>query len=108
MDLQVVKSPFALHWPDELGSDSWRGGPGYVVNMDAPFEREKFCAGQMHKFEPAPKGAVANKIEHPAALRAIAVASKVPPAAPAALAKPTVGGDLPPVDLPPKKAAAAK
>lgn len=50
-----VRPGFYLHWPPSLknpngAEGSGRGGPGYVVDLDLPHERE-WCAGQMHKLE---------------------------------------------------------
>lgn len=98
MDLRVVKSGRAYHWPSNYGKDPVRGLAGTVIDLDAPKERE-WAKGQEHKLEPAPEGAVPTPIKHPVALRAIEALSRKP-AAPAEPAKPKVGGDMPAVDLP--------
>lgn len=106
MDLRVVKTDLALHWPDRLGKPTLRGLAGYCVDLNAPCELD-WCGGMLQVLEPAPKGATPTPITHPAALREIEALKNKPPEKPAP-AKPAVGGDMPPVDLPPKKAAAAR
>ena len=69
--MQVKGNGCALLWPATFPEDdNYRGGTGFVIDADAPGEDE-FCAGQMHKLEPAPKGAVADKVDHPIAIRRI-------------------------------------
>lgn len=50
-----VKEGFYLHWPASIknrasSTGSGRGGPGYVVDLNLPLERD-WCKGQMHKLE---------------------------------------------------------
>lgn len=67
--MQVRSNGCILYFPDTFPQQQrYRGGEGYVVDLDAPLERE-WCAGQMHKLEPAAKGAKAASIEDPVALR---------------------------------------
>lgn len=66
-----------LYFPRTLPqSDLLRGGKGYVVNMNAPCERE-WCAGQEWKLEPAPEATEADRITNRAALAEIAKAKAV-------------------------------
>lgn len=61
--LMVVRKGFYLQWPKSLGGNKCgRGGPGYVVDMTAPFEKD-WCKGVMHMLEPAPKGATVDSID---------------------------------------------
>jgi hypothetical protein len=55
--------------------DRFRGGQGYVVDLDAPCEAE-WCKDQLHKLEPAPEATKANAIVSPLALRALAIEVK--------------------------------
>lgn len=103
MNLHAVKQGFYLHWPEDFGPTTarLRGGPGYVVDLDAPFET-KWCKGQMHKLIPAEKGAKPSAIEHPRATRELSAKRRadekpVPN-------KPAVGGGMPAVDMPLKPA----
>jgi hypothetical protein len=96
MKLMVVKDGSHLHWPESLaGSDNrYRGGTGYVVDMDAPRE-VAWCAGQAYKLRPAPDGAVASKIDFAPALRALKAEKEKPQAAAQA---PVKSKPLPAVD----------
>jgi hypothetical protein len=112
MRLMRVKKGRSLHWPENFTSadDLYRGGEGYVVDLDAPHEAE-WCAGMLHVLEPAPPDVKdATPIKQPRALRLIAAAkaakAPAPAAAKAAEPKP-VQPDLPSVDLPKKSAAKA-
>lgn len=107
MKLMQVISGRAILWPESFTAQAqrFRGAQGYVVDLDAPCEAE-WCAGQHHKLEPAPEGAVASAIESPIAKRAIEAAMKKAGAAPPAPAKPAIPADLPSVDLPNKRAPA--
>jgi hypothetical protein len=111
MNLMQVKGRWTLNWPVGIADpmDPRRGPRGYVVDMDAPLERQ-WCAGQEYKLEPAPKGAKPSPIEHARALAALrdwarknATASADP--AKAKASKP-IAADLPAVDLPKPKVAA--
>ncbi len=72
MNLHRVKgNNTRLLWPPSLPSASViRGDKGYVVDLDAPLETE-WCAGQMHKLEPAPDAKAADTITMPGALNAL-------------------------------------
>lgn len=72
MNLMQVRGGGALlMWPTQLANpDRIRGTAGYVVDLDAPLERE-LCKGQIHKLEPAPEGSKPARIVHPGALRLI-------------------------------------
>lgn len=52
-DLRMVKNG-SLLWPDTFES-RYRGTFPYVVDMNAPLERDLFCAGQEHKLRPLTK-----------------------------------------------------
>jgi hypothetical protein len=69
MKLMQVKGRWTLNWPVGVADpmDPRRGPRGYVVDMDAPLERQ-WCAGQEYKLEPAPHGAKASPITHARAL----------------------------------------
>ena len=102
MQLKIVKPARTLHWPPGLASsdNTFRGDPGYVVDFDAPLERE-WCAGQEHKFDDAPAGSVASAITNHRALRALQKLTEAPEAEP----KPAAT-DMPAVDLPKNRRAA--
>lgn len=72
MDLHKVQgNGCQLYFPAEFPQDTrYRGREGYIVDLDAPMERE-WCAGQMHKLVPAPQAKEADPITHPIALRLI-------------------------------------
>jgi len=61
------------HWPDGYGSGEfhYRGGEGYVIDLDAPFE-EDWIVGQEFKVEPVPEaeiaGAEPGEIKNPRAI----------------------------------------
>lgn len=102
MNLHTVKAGKFLHWPAqfELNNSRFRGAAGYVVDLDAPLERE-WCAGQTHKLEPSAKGLKATTITHGPALKALQAhlsPNKKPPAPKPEPAK--IAADLPPVDRP--------
>lgn len=111
MKLMRVKASRHLHWPESFTTKDGlhRGAPGYVVDLDAPFERE-WCKGQEHKLEAAPVGAEVSEIAHPRALRELrelrqkAARSKSKPDG----EKPAIGGSLPAVDQPVTKSKAQK
>lgn len=71
MELKRVKKGEHLHWPTTVadGEKRYRGGEGYVVDMDAALERE-WCAGQLYKLEDAPNSALPSEIALPNALGA--------------------------------------
>jgi hypothetical protein len=106
-----VKKGRSLHWPENFTSadDLYRGGEGYVVDLDAPHEAE-WCAGMLHVLEPAPKDVTAaTPIKNARALRMVNEAKRNP--APVATstaqtASKPVQSDLPAVDLPKPKVAA--
>jgi hypothetical protein len=112
MNLKRVKKDEHLHWPHSVsGSDtSYRGGPGYVLDLDAPCERDLFLKGQEHKLEPAPAGSKLTPITHAIALNAIkaARAKSAAPTAPAAAPIAKLGGELPLVDPIPKRHGATR
>lgn len=106
MNLMQVLPDRALHWPEELSGPAqrYRGGEGYVVDLDAPFE-SAWCAGQIHKLAPAKADATPSEITLRAALGAIAEherkrAKAGAQAATSAPKPPTA--DLPSVDIPKK------
>jgi len=84
MHLQVVIEPYSLQWPEALSSvsGSFRGKPGYIVDLEAPCE-DMFLDGQSNKLRDMTKREVeawerkfnrkvcAGKIENPMALAAI-------------------------------------
>jgi hypothetical protein len=72
MDLYRVKgNGCQLYFPETFSQDfRYRGSQGFVVDLDAPLERE-WCAGQMHKLEPAPDATEAAPVTHPVAIRLI-------------------------------------
>ena len=76
MNLFVVIAQRSLLWPEDFPEDTrFRGGEGYVVDMDAPYERE-WCITQEAKMRPATpeeieKGMRPSMIDSPVALRAI-------------------------------------
>lgn len=59
-----------LYFPETFRDGRYRGREGYVVDLDAPCERE-WCRDQMHKLEPAPDAKAADEIKHPVALKRI-------------------------------------
>ncbi len=66
-DLRRVREGFYLQWPSNVAGAASatgraRGPAGYVVDLNAPLERE-WCAGQMHKLEKAPRGSKVNSID---------------------------------------------
>jgi len=70
--LMQVRERCILVWPNAFESDSpYRGGPGYVVDLEAPCEAE-WCGWQEEKLEPAAKDAKADEIKHPRARMKIA------------------------------------
>lgn len=76
MNLMRVKGGHGclLTWPIALeAGERVRGLPGYVVDMDMPLEKE-WCAGQMHKLEPAPEGSVPTEIVNRSAQKAMKAA----------------------------------
>lgn len=109
MNLYRVKgNRTKLLWPPSLPSASQvRGEEGYVVDLDAPLERE-WCAGQMHQLEPAPDAKAPTPITMPAALNAIA---RWTPPAPEAVPPPTVQAEdeleVTPAQRTPRKAVRA-
>lgn len=69
MNLQRVKRNGLLVFPYTFPEhERQRGGPGYVVDLDAPLEAE-WCRDQEWKLEPAPEGSTPSKITSPQALR---------------------------------------
>lgn len=117
MRLMRVKKGRGLTWPNGFTSheQSWRGGAGYVVDLDAPCETDLFCKGAMHVLEPAPTDVTAaTKIELPRALKTISEARKRNAAgsADAALAAPTTSAasdtTMPPVLRPGSRKAVAE
>jgi len=70
MDLQRVKgNGCQLYYPITFPEQTrYRGAEGYVVDLDAPGERE-FCKGQEWKLEPAPDGSTPDAIRHPTAMK---------------------------------------
>ena len=73
MNLKRVKVGRALHWPESFGpaEQRVRGLTGYVVDVDAPMEKD-WLLGQEHKLEPAPDAKAAAAIEHARAVRELA------------------------------------
>lgn len=73
MNLHKVRgNGCVLYFPKTLPqSELLRGGTGYVVDLDAPCERE-WCADQLWKLESAPEAKEANRITNRAALAEIA------------------------------------
>lgn len=70
--LMQVREHCILVWPNSFESDSpYRGGEGYVVDLDAPCESD-WCGWQAEKLEPARKGAEADEIKHQRARMKIA------------------------------------
>lgn len=63
-----------MHTTFDFGEDTYRGGPGYVVDWTEPLERV-WCRGQEHKLENVPEAelatTVANPHTNPIALRAL-------------------------------------
>jgi len=69
--MQVRSNGCILYFPDSFPQQQrYRGSEGFVVNLNAPLERE-WCAGQLHKLEAAPKGAQAAPVDDPIAIRLI-------------------------------------
>lgn len=75
MNLRRIKldSCFSIFWPAEYGGDLYRGGPGYIVDFDEPYERE-WLKGLEYRFEDVPEGesTKADEITHPVVFRKIA------------------------------------
>lgn len=69
MNLKRVKNGCHLHWPPTMAGaeKSYRGGPGTVVDLDAPLERD-WIKGQEYKLEDAPKDAEPTELELPNAI----------------------------------------
>lgn len=70
-DLRIVRPSKTLFWPDKYGwseKDRVRGTPGYIVDLDAPLERD-WCEGQLYKLAAAPAGSVPSEIKSPKAAR---------------------------------------
>ncbi len=83
---QVRGNGCVLYFPDSFNHPELiRGGKGYVVDLDAPFERE-WCARQEYKLEPAPAKAKPSPIVHPIARQKIAAWLAANPAEAAKLA----------------------
>ncbi len=108
MNLMQVLPDRALHWPEDLSGPAqrYRGGEGYVVDLDAPFEAE-WCAGQLHKLTAAPAGAKPSEITLRAALGLITErdrkdAKDAKAGAKSAAASKPIASDLPSVDIPKK------
>lgn len=90
VDIRIVQTGYALLWPADVFPKArrHRGGAGYVVDLDAPLERE-WCAGQERKLV-TPERALAqgiikegdeiepNEIEEPIAIRALVDAGHHP------------------------------
>ncbi len=104
MNLKRVKKGAHLHWPTTIadGTKRYRGGEGYVLDMDAALERE-WCAGQLYKLEDAPAGSVPSEITLANALgaRKLAESKKAKPG-PTVEAKASALGIMDPVE--PEKA----
>jgi len=67
--MQVRSNGCILYFPDSFPQQQrYRGSEGFVVDLDEPLERD-WCDGQMHKLEPAAKGAKAAPLEDPVAIR---------------------------------------
>lgn len=107
MNLKQVKPGEHLHWPSSVSGSgaSYRGGPGYVLDLDAPCERAMFVVGQEHKLVSAPVGLNPDPITNAVAIDAIkrAVAAKSSNAKPSKPEVAKVGGSLPGIDLPSKR-----
>lgn len=85
--MQVRGNGCVLYFPQTFQHpELLRGGRGYVVDLDAPCERE-WCKGQEYKLEPAPAGAKPTPIVHRVAKDLILAAIAKDPS-PAAIAKP--------------------
>ncbi|HUW12552.1 MAG TPA: hypothetical protein VM537_22690 [Anaerolineae bacterium] len=56
-DLRVVKQGDTLVWPREFERRvRFRGGEGYIVDLDGPLERDLLCKGQGRKLRPVSDG----------------------------------------------------
>lgn len=74
MNLQRVRKNCILMFPYGFPEAArYRGGAGYIVDLDAPRE-DVWCAGQLWKLEAAPDAKEASKLEHPQAVREIRAA----------------------------------
>jgi hypothetical protein len=84
MRLMKVRDDRHLYYPDSFPRDEqYRGGPGYVVDMDAPFEAD-WCKGQEYKLIEADPKSKASPIESNHGIRIIKDASQRVAAKPAA------------------------
>ena len=89
---KVIGNGCVLNWPPSIEQQyPARGRIGYVVDLDAPLERE-WCKGQEYKLAPAPDATAANPINNPVAARAIA-AFLAKQSAPSGTAPAAAGGD---------------
>lgn len=76
MRLMKVRPDRHLYYPDSFPRDEqYRGGPGYVVDMDAPFEAE-WCKGQEYKFVDAEPKSSPSPIESNHGIRIISEAKR--------------------------------
>src|SRR5688572_30905908 len=112
MKLMQVVPERVLVWPDSfVGPDPQsqvRARAGDVVDVDGPLEAE-WLKGQMAKLAPAPDGAKPTPITNPRALQMLRDHAKAKAGGSAADAAPApavakVGGALPGIDLPAKRA----
>lgn len=64
MKLMQVKRGRALHWPTDISDvkNRFRCKERSIIDIDAPLERDVFCAGQMYKLQDAPEGKTAADI----------------------------------------------
>lgn len=100
MNLKRVKKGEHLHWPPTIaeGDKRYRGGEGYVLDMDAPLEKQ-WCAGQLYKLEDAPAGAKPNELTLASALGARKLAeAKTAKAGPTVKEKAETLGIMDPVE----------
>lgn len=91
---KVIGNGCVLNWPLSIEQNHPpRGRKGYVVDLDAPLERE-WCAGQEYKITPAPEATAANPITHPMAVRQIAAHAKAAAQKPASSSESPADADL--------------
>lgn len=105
MRLMKVREDRHLYYPNSFPRDEqYRGGPGYVVDLDAPLEAS-WCEGQEYKLVPADAGSKPSAIKCNHALRLLKEHAAKTSGAPATQAQPVakVGGSMPSVDIPPTR-----